>query len=74
MKFGDVIDALMEGKTVKRECWNKHLYYDEPEDAFVISYGDDDEWIPSPLEPVDVFADDWEICEWETILSILTKR
>jgi len=67
MKFGDVLDALMDGKPVSRASWEKHMYYDEPANAFVISYSKDNEWMSFSLDinATDVIADDWEICEWD---------
>lgn len=76
MKFGDVLDALMEGEPVSRESWKKYLYYDEPENVFVISYSANNQWMSSALDlhAKDLFADDWQICEWDDHTCSITIK
>jgi hypothetical protein len=73
MRFGDVLDALLDGLPITRKAWleddeHRIVFYDPTTNGFV------DRQTAELLETQckftcftyeDMKADDWEVCEWE---------
>jgi hypothetical protein len=70
MTFSDVLKGLYNGLPVYRDRWNngRYIYYESNKDLFVDNYPSIDVDISTALMPLlgtDLFADDWQVGEWE---------